>query len=213
MNDIQKLIFTYHNQVPVKENHGNSPKGVEMSDKIKSLIDSLNNAEDRIEMAEIFADAVDSGEIEKIDPITYRSGDYIIRDVLTYVGQRESQFLKELTKKGISIAPQFVDSVTKGDYTTIVTKIDGMNGEDLIPFSQGYNLLDDAAKRRAFQDVKKLVQVNLINQAIFTRGNAAIYITPKTKQIVIPSWKMLRPIENDEKQSILNDCYNIFFKQ
>lgn len=213
MNDIQKQIYTYYNQVPAKENPGNSLKGVEMSNQIKSLIESLNNAENRSEMAQIFADAVERGEIEKLDPITYRSGNYIIRDVLTYAGEKESQFLKELTKKGISIAPQFVDSVTKGDYTTIVTRIDGMDGEDLIPFSQGYNLLDDAAKRKAFQDVKKLVQANLINQAIFTRGNAAICITPKTKQIVIPSWSMLRPIENNEKQSILNDCYNIFFKQ
>lgn len=213
MNDIQKQIYTYYNQRSVKENPCNSLKGNEMSNQIHSLIESLNNSNNRNDMVKVFSDAVTNGQINKIDPITYRSGDYIIRDVLSYSGEAESKILKELTEKGISIAPKFVASVTKGDYTTIVTKIDGTDGEDLIPFSQGYNLLDETAKMKAFKDVRRLVQANLINQAIFMRGDSAIFITPKTKQIVIPSWNMLRPIENDEKQSILNDCRDILFKK
>ena len=94
MNDIKKQIYTYYNQVPVKENSDNSLKGVEMSNQIKSLIESLNNAENRSDMSKIFADAVDRGELERLDPITYRNGDYLVRDVLTYVGEKESQFLK-----------------------------------------------------------------------------------------------------------------------
>lgn len=213
MNDISKKIYTYTVAPLLNKNVGTSPKGNDMPEHIKALVDALKNAESREDMVKVFADAVENGDIEKLDPITYRSGDYFIQDKLSFRGESEGQILKELTKKNISIVPQYVDSVTKGDYTTLVTKIEGMNGEDLIPFSQGYNLLDTKAKSDAFQDVKKLVQANLINQAIFTRGNGALFVTPKTKKIVVPYWNMMRTIEPNEKQPILNEWHRILFNK
>lgn len=213
MNDISNKINTYSVQAHFGKNIQKNAEGTGMPDNIAKLIDSLKAANSYEDISKTLAKSVENGDIEQINPITYRSGDYIIQDILRYNGEAESKFLEALTKKGISIAPEYVDSINIEDYTILITKIEGMDGQDLVPFSQGYGLLDNSAKSAAFQDCKKLVQANLINQAIFTRGNGALFVIPKTKKVIIPSWNMLRPIEPHEKQSILNSCHDILFKK
>lgn len=213
MNNISKKLYSLGLKPSFKKNTNSFSKGTNMPNQIKALIDALTDAKNRDDMAKVFADSVENGTIKKLDPITYRSGDYFIRDLLKFNGEPESKFLDELTKKNIKIAPQLVGSVTNGNYTTIITKIDGLDGGDLIPFSQGYGLLDDSAKSAALKDLSKLVNANVINQAIFSRGHGALFVTPKSKQIVIPSWDMLRTIEPNEKQSILNECHKILFNK
>lgn len=213
MNDFSSKIYLANLNYPNIKTDVKNTKGVNMPEDISSIVSSMKTADSYDAVHEILSKNVEEGKLEKLDIMTYRCGDYLISDILTFQADREGKFLKELTKRDFSIAPKFVDSVQFGDFTVLVTKIEGMDGEDLIPFSEGYNSLDDKAKSEAFKDIKKLVDLNLINQALFIRGNSSIYITPKTKQVVIPSWQMLRPIEQNEKKDILDTCRNILFKE
>ena len=98
------------------------------------------------------------------------------------------------------------------DDSILVTKISGTNGKDLIPLHQGYNLLDDEAKKSAYADVQKLIKMGVVNQDML-KGDSCWYITPDSKQLVIPDWHHLRPIDADEGKDILNSVHAVLFKK
>lgn len=184
-----------------------------MPANISELMAKFQKASSRDEVIGILNEAVKNNEMEKIDDITFRCGNYIFQDLLKISGEPQSKILNELNKNNISIAPKLVGSFTFGNYTTLVTEIDGLEGEDLIPLNEGYNKLDDLSKKEAFNDVKKLLSAGVINQGMFTRGNANWFITPNSKKIIITDWKGLRPVDNKERQNLLSACYHTIFNK
>lgn len=213
MDKINNNFNVYSSKLPITEGTKTRNKEINMPDNISAIVNQFKKASSKEEVLEILKKAVSANELEQLDSITYRCGDYLIEDLLRISGEPQSKILEQLNKSKIGLAPTFVDSFTFGNYTTLITKIDGMNGEDLIPFNQGYNLLDDDSKKSALDDVKKLLNIGVINQNMFTRGNANWFITPKSKKIVIKEWRGLRPVENIERQDILTSCYHTIFNK
>ena len=181
-----------------------------MAPNIAQLIEKMKKAPNYDVVCEALKEAVKNGDIVKRDNITYTSGDYIISDILRQNGERNANMLKELTKKGITISPQYVDSINIEDYTILITKIDGMNGKELVPFTQGKNSVSREDKTKAFDDVKKLAKAGLYNQSL-AREAGAWYVIPGSNKLILPVWN-LRPIESNEAPDLLNKCYKTIFE-
>ena len=179
---------------------------------ISSMIDFIQGSPSYENVERYIKNAIKAGELEEINPITYRSGDYIVRDILRHNGENYANTLKGLTEKNIRIAPQFVEVVHFDDETILFTKIDGTGGKDLIPIAQGYSMLSDEAKQDAYKDVQRLLKAGLVNNNML-RGDYAWYITPESKKLIIPDWKPLRPIDASEANNILNTVYHTLFRK
>ena len=212
MNNIQNKITAYYSKL-VSNNKNSHVKDVLMPEKILALIESLKESTNYEEMKALLEQAVSDKDITKINQTLYRSGDYYFLDSLRFRTDQESTVLKKLTEKNFSIAPKFVDVINKGDESILITKIEGTNGKDLIPFANGYHLLDNTTRNEALNDIKRLTQAGLINQSIFTRGGGSLFITPETKKIVITDWNMVRPIDASETKPLLDEAYEIIYRK
>lgn len=180
-----------------------------MPQNITQLIEKMKKAPNYDMVCEALKEAVKNGDIVKRDNITYTSGDYIISDILRHNGERNANMLKELSKKGINISPQYVDSINIEDYTILITKIDGLNGKELIPYTQGKNSVSREDKAKAFDDVKKLAKAGLYNQSL-SKEAGAWYVVPGSNKLILPVWN-LRPIDNNEASDLMNKCYKTIF--
>ncbi len=205
-----KLNKSYsYNKFKVETNY----KDAKMQDDKKNVIDDLilftKESRDHDEVVKILNNAVIDEKIKKVDPIIYKTGDYLIYNLLK---QDYPQVLKKLTEKNISIAPVFVDSVDKDNYTIMFTKIPGMNGKDLIPYKEGKDSLSLNAKLEAYKDIQKLLKAGLVNHEML-RTTLSWYITPETKKIIIPNWESLGIIKDEERTPILNKFHSMLFNQ
>lgn len=180
-------------------------------ESIDILCSDLDNACDYKDAKIKLAMASENNIIERINETTYKNGDYVIRTFLKVSGENQATMLNKLTSQDISIAPKLIYSKNYGDYTIIITKIDGLSEGKLIPFNQGYNTIGDSAKTKAYKDTQKLLKLGYINQAMLN-GNSAWYITPKSKKIVVLDWKNLRKVQDGEATSILNNIHQTIFR-
>ncbi len=195
-----------------KQGESENKKAEKMSKTNEILLASIQLAEDHNDVKAILKSAVKNNRIKQIGTLLYQADDYIYADLLKFYGEPQANNLKKVAEKDIKIAPKFVDLIEKGNYSVLVTKIDGLNGKDLIPFSQGYNLLSEDAKKSAYADVQKLLGAGIINQDML-RGDNAWYINPETKEIVVPFWDKIRPLDANEAPQILEALYKTIFKK
>ena len=195
-----------------KQGESENKKAEKMSKTNEILLASIQLAEDHNDVKAILKSAVKNNRIKQIGTLLYQADDYIYADLLKFYGEPQANNLKKVAEKDIKIAPKFVDLIEKGNYSVLVTKIDGLNGKDLIPFSQGYNLLSEDAKKSAYADVQKLLGAGIINQDML-RGDNAWYINPETKEIVVPFWDKIRPTDANEAPQILDTLYKTIFKK
>ena len=195
-----------------KSDESVNKKAEKMSKTNEILLASLQFAEDHNDVKAILKSAVKNNRIKQIGKLLYQADDYIYADLLKYYGAPQAQNLKKVAEKDIKLAPKFVDLIEKGNYSVLVTKIDGLNGKDLIPLSQGYSMLSDDAKKSAYADVQKLLGTGIVNQDML-RGDNAWYINPETKEIVVPFWDKIRPLDSNEAPQILEALYKTIFKK
>jgi hypothetical protein len=195
-----------------KQDESENKKAEKMSKTNEILLASIQFAEDHNDVKAILKSAVKNNRIKQIGTLLYQADDYIYADLLKFYGEPQANNLKKVAEKDIKIAPKFVDLIEKGNYSVLVTKIDGLNGKDLIPFSQGYNLLSEDAKKSAYADVQKLLGAGIINQDML-RGDNAWYVNPETKEIVVPFWDKIRPTDTNEAPQILDTLYKTIFKK
>ncbi|MBQ9245087.1 hypothetical protein IJ182_02335 [bacterium] len=182
-----------------------------MQNEIQSLIQCTKDARDYEEASKILKNASIDEKINQVDPITYKSGDYVISEVLKKYADNYTGVLQKLTEKGISIAPKFVDSVDKGNFTILFTEIPGMNGQELVPYYQGEKMLAPEAKQDAYKDVQRLLKVGIVNNKML-RSTSSWFVTPESKKIIIPDWSSLSIVGDEERAPILNKFHNMLFK-
>ena len=209
-------INSVNNYNKINKDNGNLAHGKKEEQKVSEtneiLLASLKDAENHNDIESFLASAVNNHHIRQIGTLLYQSDDYIYADLLKFYAEPQAKSLKRLSEKKLGIVPKFVDLIEKGNYSVLVTQIEGLNGKDLIPFSKGYNLLSEEAKKSAYQDVQKLLAIGLINQDML-RGTNAFYINPETKEVVVPFWDKLRPINGNEAPEILNTLYKTIFNK
>lgn len=188
-------------------------KSEDVSEKnIGILSEALDGATDFRDAKRIIGIAAGNDYIEKINETTYKTGKYVLKTFLRVSGEGQAKSLEKLTKQNISIAPKLVYTRNYGDYTIIITQIDGLEEGGLVPFSQGYKLLSDGAKQDAYRDVQKVLKMGYVNQAMLY-GDSNWYITPKSKKIMVVDWKPLRSVREGESIELLNDMYKTIFNK
>ena len=195
-----------------KPNESGNKKAEKMSETNEILLASLQVAENHDDVKAILKSAVKNNRIKQIGTLLYQADDYIYADLLKFYSDPQAQNLKKVAEKDIKIAPKFIDLVEKGNHSVLVTKIDGLNSKDLIPFKEGYKLLSDDSKKSAYKDIQKLLSMGIINQDML-RGDNAFFINPETKEIVVPFWDKLRPVDQNEAPQILDSLYKTIFKK
>lgn len=151
-------------------------------------------------------------DLSRLDIVLHKFQDYSILNMHKFHGNPYAQSIKMLNKNNINIAPNLIKVIDKGDSVYLVFHTPGTKTSELIPFSKGYPLLSDEAKKSAFKDLQKLTKAGFVNQQML-RGSSAWYVTPDTNQVMIADWTQLRPINKGERKGILDTCYKTLFNK
>ncbi|MBE5804348.1 MAG: hypothetical protein E7316_07545 [Clostridiales bacterium] len=178
---------------------------------MKTFIGRMHAASGYEEMHQLLAEGVFEEELTKIDTITYSCGDYIIEDVLSLPVKEKITVLKRLNEKHLRIFPEYIDSQVFGDFCILIIRIDGTNGEAMIPFRQGYQLLSEEARMEAYKDIERLVRAKLFVRSILSARYNPLLITPVTHRLVLGNWMFVEIIKAEEVEDILDDVYRLIF--
>ena len=134
---------------------------------------------------------------KQLDTNFYKYKDYFIGAKFKFYGVPFVQILTKLNEAGINIVPEFCEVAQKENTMYIITRIVGTETGDLIPFYEGCHLLSDEAKQSAYNDVKKLLEINLDIVGWSDDCDDYIlawFITPENPKIVVMNPNRVRVV-------------------
>lgn len=152
---------------------------------VDALIAQMEHAASRGEISAIFSDATAAGQIEKCDPILYRCGSYFIYDVLQAAARQWVPVLQSLNEKNVTLFPELIRAVSYSDYCTVFLRIEGMNGQDLLPLEAVRADLSLSCRQSAYRELERLCQAALYIPWP-ARGAWGWCVTADGHRIVVP---------------------------
>ena len=156
----------------------------------------------------------------KVGPNMLKDGEYLIKTGIEADTEYDKTILKALADKGIKMAPQFVKSAnTKEGFSVSVLRIDGAKSGELLDYNKSYRLLSDDAKKAAYNELKNLTKLGIVNLDIINKNG--LKITPDNpNRIVCDNWTNLCPVESyycensktGARMNVMNKIYKILFQ-
>lgn len=193
----------------MKQSHGCYDQQI-----IEHIVAKMKGVTSRDEMNSVFSHGVEVGLIQKLNPILYRCGSYLIHDILLFSANQWVPVLETLNKKAFRIFPELVTAVSVSDYCTVFLRIGGMNGKDLIPFESVRMDVNLTVKQSVYQELERLCQANLYVPWP-SRGPWGWLATADHGRVVVPPCGNMVRIMKDpkEKSDILAIYHEYLFAQ
>lgn len=177
---------------------------------LKELIEKIEKTATEDSVAMLFQYLLNSNEnLKEITPVLFKYQNFIIQIFHKLYGEPYLKKLRMLDKNDVNIAPKLINFVYKENSIYLISHISGSKTGDLIPIENGYQMLSQTRKERAFKDLKKLINLGYFNQKAL--GKSEWYITPDNKALVIPDWTELKAIRKDEEEKTLKNLQSILF--
>ena len=150
----------------------------------------------------------------RVDNSLYKYGNYFLKITVSPEIETCEYLLPRLKEKGINIAPEYVGSVvTKEGFGLLICSVDGAKNSDMLTFNQHRRLVPQSSKKRCYQDIKKLIDLNIGNYQLMCQEK--LYITPdKEHNFVCFDWNDLYNMEQSDasaKKEILDRFYSKLF--
>ena len=153
--------------------------------------------------------ALKKPNFKKISPVCFKYKEYIIQNFHKLHGASYLRTLRLLQNSNISIAPRLIDAVCVDDSLFIISKINGAKSGTLMPFIRSQ--VSQEAKAEAFYDLKKLTSIGLVNQELI-KSPANFLVIPETKKMIIPNWREVRRVNQNENSLLINTYFDILFR-
>ncbi len=132
-----------------------------------------------------------------VDTNLIRSGNYFFKMDLAKNSKNTGLILKALKEKGISIIPEYIKTVANKDgFCLTITKIDGLNGGNLLDYGKNHHLLTIEAKDRAYNDIKCLMNMGIVNPEIFRKPDGLKIVSEAPYRIVCENWSGLKTLDD-----------------
>jgi hypothetical protein len=132
-----------------------------------------------------------------VDVNLIKSGDYFFKIDLARDSKNTGLILKALKEKGISIIPEYIKTVENKDgFGLTVMKIDGAKNGDLLSYDKNHHLLTIEAKDKAYNDIKYLMNIGIINPEIFEKPNQLKIVPGIPHKIVCENWSCLKTLDD-----------------
>lgn len=178
---------------------------------MESFIRQMHEVADYQAMHQLLFDAVREEKFTALSNILYVCGDYFIEDLLSFRMNEQIAILKMVNSKHLQIFPEYVDSRFFGDFCVRIIRIEGIGGQALIPFREGWHMLSAEARTAAYNDIERVVRANLFVRSILSERYNPLMITPVSHRVVLPNWMHLDIIKPEEADDILSDVRRLLF--
>lgn len=152
------------------------------------------------------------GEIKEFSRIgngLFKYKNYYIKLTDKEEAELYKYLMPKLEKANITIAPKYIDSVfTKENFAVLVYSIEGTEEGELLELWQGKHLLPKKSKNEYYNNINKLLNLNIGNYALMNQGEIKITPDPCHK-IVCDNWNNLYNLSNCDpefKKDIYEKC-------
>lgn len=203
-------INTYNH---ITEAESVAPKMAEKIDSNSTLgefCSKLKQSQGSDKAIQMLKTAVVDGVLEQKNGVLFKHKDYTIQCMLKYYADSYLRNAKFIDSLNLSTAPEIIDVFEKDEVVFILSKLNGTTEGDLIPYQQAKSKVSKEDKMAAFKDLQKLVKSGHIDNNI--AEGRLWFVTPDDNKIMFPSWEAVRPLDKNEGDKILNECYNRLFK-
>ena len=171
----------------------------------EDIIKQINDADSEKDAIQIL---LSSNFIQ--DGALFKYSNYTIQNAFsTYMPYAEN--MKKIGDIAEGIVPKQLDVIKKGYNIFIASKIPNTKSGELLPFRQVKKSIPKENLLSAYEDLRKITKAGITDNDVLNGKNW--FVTADTHKIIIPTWERVRPIENNERQSIMDTYYNILFSK
>lgn len=196
MTEIKSTPLKFYTLLPSFKAHVSEEKEQALPKDIAQLLNNVKNSGSYQEYWDFIDKHIaNNPDFEKIDDETFKKGEYYIKTSTNFDSDYDKTILNALKDKGISIAPEFIDTASsKEGFSLNVLKIKGTKSGDLIDYTKGQHLLSDKEKQEVYTQLQKLTKLGIVNVDIL-EGNS-LKITPDNPhRVIAENWRNLCPVE------------------
>lgn len=180
---------------------------------VNNLASKLEEAQDGIGAVEILLKAAKDGEIEQLSGNNFKSGNYYILNLFKFDAVPFAANMKMISDLNLGIAPEQITVIQKDNEYFIVSKIEGCESGNLIPFQQVKTKLSKENKLAAYKDLQKLTRAGIADAKVL-RSTVSWYVTPDNNRVVIPVWESLYPLNSNlERNQAMEKYYKMLFSE
>ncbi len=179
---------------------------------VRGLLSDIENADSDREAVDILLNAAEEKKVEQLSGNYFKSGNYYILNLYKFDAVPYAAKMKKLSDMKLGIVPELVSVISKDNEYFIVSKIDGCESGDLIPFNQIKDELPKDSMLAAYKDLQKITKAGLTDTSN-TRSVANWYVAPDNNRIVLPAWNGLRPLDPVTEKNTLGKYYQLLFNQ
>lgn len=219
MTDIKLTPLNFYTIKPSFKSDKMSAREQSMPKDIEDILNNVKIAKSYTDYWNIIDTQITQNPtFEKIDDNTFKKNEYYIKIAQDIDAEYDKRVLGGLRAKGITIAPEYIDSATtKEGFGLVVLKIDGTQNGHLIDYNKGFHLLEKNEKKEIYSQLQQLTKLGIANIDILN-GNS-LKITPDSPHRVIAvDWRNLCQIqeyisdsENSTRMVLLKKIYNKIF--
>ena len=210
INKIDKLLVRKSTDMLICGEQKMSSK-INYDATMQTMVERIKSYDENT-LTEALMTMIKLGELEQINGNFYKYKDYYILELLKKYGLEYSNKLKKLSELNLDITQKYLETIEKENSVYIITQIKGTEKQKLIPLSKiGCNKISKENKKAAYKDLVTMTKAGLTDDSV-SASNELWYVNPNN-QIVIPTFKYLRPINsNESSKEILEKYHNILFK-
>lgn len=181
------------------------------NENIRDLFSDLKSAKNDKQAIELLLKAAEDGKIEQISGNNFKNGNYYVLDLFKFDAVPYAARMKKISDMNLGIAPKQVGVISKDNVYFIISKIDGCESGDLLPFLQHKDRVPKENLLAAYKDFQKLTKAGLVDKSV-ARSIGQWFITPDDNKVVIPVWNELAPIDNNlERMKLMERYHNMLF--
>lgn len=186
---------------------------------IEKLLDKVQNSKSYDSYIDCFEDFLRANpNAVRLNENLIKDGEFYIKSELLEDCNTSKHVLERLKQLNIDMAPEFVNSKSNNvGFGVTVMKIDGSKNGRLLKYSQNKSLISSVAKKKAYEQLVKLANMDIVNADILNHSEVLKVVNGR---IICEDWSNLCSKNNflmtympeGTPFDITNKLYEIIYK-